>query len=82
MALSSSYMPVALKVVKLLYRWTKAIQCSLAHLTSELAQCHRAYASQYEEYMNVDNREYIFRVLNDLTKLPFLAEAAALPMDI
>eukprot|EP00913_Durusdinium_trenchii_P023527 g22104.t1 len=24
--------------------------------------------------MNVDNREYIFRVLNDLTKLPFLAE--------
>eukprot|EP00931_Biecheleriopsis_adriatica_P046019 TRINITY_DN26391_c0_g1_i1.p1 TRINITY_DN26391_c0_g1~~TRINITY_DN26391_c0_g1_i1.p1 ORF type:complete len:551 (+),score=154.16 TRINITY_DN26391_c0_g1_i1:83-1735(+) len=27
-----------------------------------------------KEYMNVDNREYIFRVLNDLTKLPFLAE--------
>ena len=24
--------------------------------------------------MNVDNREYIFRVLNDVTKLPFLAE--------
>ena len=28
-----------------------------------------------EEYMNVDNREYVFRVLNDVTKLPFLAEA-------
>ncbi|OLQ10451.1 hypothetical protein AK812_SmicGene5849 [Symbiodinium microadriaticum] len=27
-----------------------------------------------KEYMNVDNREYIFRVLNDVTKLPFLAE--------
>ena len=23
----------------------------------------------------MDNREYIFRVLNDVTKLPFLAEA-------
>jgi len=27
-----------------------------------------------KEYMNVDNREYVFRVLNDVTKLPFLAE--------
>jgi len=27
--------------------------------------------------MNVDNREYVFRVLNDVTKLPFLAEASS-----
>ncbi|CAJ1362394.1 unnamed protein product [Effrenium voratum] len=27
-----------------------------------------------KEYMNIDNREYIFRTLNDLTRLPFLAE--------
>ena len=35
-----------------------------------------------EEYMNVDNREYVFRVLNDVTKLPFLAEAAWDSMDV
>ena len=37
--------------------------------------CRRCNAPQ--EYMNVDNREYVFRVLNDVTKLPFLAEASS-----
>ena len=35
----------------------------------------RVPSDALEEYMNVDNREYVFRVLNDVTKLPFLAEA-------
>lgn len=37
------------------------------------------FSTTAQEYMNVDNREYVFRVLNDVTKLPFLAEAMNTP---